>query len=127
MHLVCLLSVSQARKAEVEAAADRITSMIPLPSVLDTLHTRLLDDMRGAAAVGPDALPSAAFFTLINTHQSLNCAAFSPDTTTVAGVSVCLTHQLKSVLRAAEQIFPVSGSVTLFALLPMQGLKSFEA
>ena len=36
-------------------------------------------DVAGRAALSPEALPSVAFFTFVNTHQSLNAVAFSPD------------------------------------------------
>ena len=42
-------------------------------------------DLAARQAVGPEALPSCAFFTFVNTAQALNCAAFSPDGAHVAG------------------------------------------
>ena len=48
-------------------------------------------DLAARQAVGPEALPSCAFLTFVNTAQALNCAAFSPDGAHVAGVSAVLS------------------------------------
>ena len=73
------------RKAQSDAAAGRIESKVPLPPLSDRQAAAMLADMGARAAVGPAALPSCAFFTFVNTHQALNCAAFSPDASAVAG------------------------------------------
>ena len=71
----------------MDTGADRMESAVPLPPQSDRHAASRLADMVARAAVGPTLLPSCAFFTFVNTHQSLNCAAFAPDTTTVAGES----------------------------------------
>ncbi len=52
------------------------------------------------ARAAADALPSCAFFTFFNTHQSLNCVAFTSDAAVVAGgAKGACTEQFTCVAR----------------------------
>jgi len=77
---------TQARSKQREAAEGRIESGIPLPPSTDAHDAAVMADLAARAGVGPAALPSCAFATFVNTGQTLNCAAFAPDASTVAGV-----------------------------------------
>jgi len=58
---------------------------IPLLSVSPQMMASRIQDIRARAELSSDALPSAAFFTFVNTHHSLTCATFTDDCTLVAG------------------------------------------
>lgn len=71
-------------------------AQIPLPQLAEELLEERVLDVASRAALSPEALPSVAFFTFVNTHQSLNAVAFSPDGSWVTGarmprcaVSIC--------------------------------------
>lgn len=60
----------------------------------------MMDDISHRTVVGPEALPSAVFFTFLNTHQSLNCMAFAMDGTLVAGTdSKCMVSCIAALAR----------------------------
>ena len=48
-----------------------------------------IEDIRARVELSSDALPSAAFFTFVNTHHTLNCCTFTDDCTLVAGEAHC--------------------------------------
>ena len=50
------------------------------------LEARLMEDMSHRAALGGKDLPSAIFFTFLNTHQTLTCMSFSGDGSCIAGM-----------------------------------------
>jgi transcription initiation factor TFIID subunit 5 len=84
--------VASAKTRREAAGAGRMAAQLPLPEVPPEFETALLQEMgareaagAGGAPVGPAALPSAAFFTFLDTHQGLNCAALSADAARVAG------------------------------------------
>lgn len=60
---------------------------IPLVGMADELEAQLLESLDRRAAVGPTALPSAAFYTFVNSHHTLNCVTTSSDGACVAGQS----------------------------------------
>ena len=60
---------------------------IPLVGMADELEAQLLDGLDKRAAVGPAALPSAALYTFVNSHHTLNCVTSSSDGACVAGQS----------------------------------------
>jgi transcription initiation factor TFIID subunit 5 len=84
--------VAAAKTRREAVSASCRAPAIPLPEVPEERQAALLAEMaarEGAGAggkpVSPDALPSAAFFTFVNTQQTLNCAALSADGARVAG------------------------------------------
>ena len=58
---------------------------VPLVGMSDELEAKLLESMDSRATLGPTALPSAAFYTFVNSHHSLNCITTSSDGSCVAG------------------------------------------
>lgn len=60
---------------------------IPLVGMADELEAQLLESLERRAAVGPTALPSAAFYTFVNSHHTLNCVTSSSNGACVAGQS----------------------------------------
>ena len=64
-----------------------IVLQIPLVGVADELEAHLLECLDKRATVGPAALPSAAFYTFVNSHHTLNCVTSSSDGACVAGQS----------------------------------------
>ena len=60
---------------------------IPLVGVSEGLQAAMMEDISRRAVLDHESLPSALFFTFLNTHQTLNCIAFSPDGASVAGAS----------------------------------------
>ena len=54
-------------------------AQVPLPQLAEELLEERVADVAARAALAPEAPPSVAFFTFVNTHQSLNAVAFSPD------------------------------------------------
>ena len=57
---------------------------IPLPELPEERQAVLLAELEHRAVLSPQALPSAIFYTFINTHQSLNTVAFTSDAAVVA-------------------------------------------
>lgn len=80
----------QARIAQLEAAIDRVEPAVPLPPPAHDFDAYAAAELEARQAVSADALPSCAFLTFVNTAQALNCAAFSPDGGTVAGMQLFL-------------------------------------
>lgn len=60
---------------------------IPLPEVSEQWEGVMVREVAARATVSPQSLPSAAFYTFVNTHQSLNCVAFTSDAACVAGAT----------------------------------------
>ena len=57
----------------------------PLVAMSDELEAEMLQCLEQRAALSPTALPSAAFYTFVNSHHSLNCVTTSSDGACVAG------------------------------------------
>jgi transcription initiation factor TFIID subunit 5 len=81
---------AKSRRESVEA--DCMAAEFPLPPIPEERKAALLEEIRaretagaGGKPVSPAALPSAAFFTFVNTQQSLTCVALSADASRVAG------------------------------------------
>eukprot|EP00887_Chlorella_sp_A99_P008015 scaffold12.g8015.t1 len=81
----------QAQREEEEAlarAAEAATTKkqrIPLPELSDEARAAAMAQLPHRAPLSPAALPSAACFTFVNTHQSLNAIAFASDASALAG------------------------------------------
>ncbi len=58
---------------------------MPLPPMPEGLEAELLEDLESRVSLSDAALPSAVFYTFVNTHQSLNCVSFSSDGAMIAG------------------------------------------
>ncbi|KAK9828987.1 hypothetical protein WJX72_003246 [[Myrmecia] bisecta] len=105
-----------ARAAEKEkakrqvVATERIEAEIPLPEASEEMEAALLQDLENRAQLSSEALPSAAFFTFVNTHQSLNCATFSADGAFVAGGFADSSVRIYDVERAASSRLKGGGS-----------------
>ena len=63
----------------------RLVLQVPLPEVSEQWEGYLLREIGSRATLSSQALPSCAFYTFVNTHQSLNCAAFTSVAACVAG------------------------------------------
>lgn len=62
-----------------------VNLQIPLLPVADELEAELMQSIENRAAVSSTALPSAAFYTFVNSHHSLNCVTTTDDAVCVAG------------------------------------------
>ena len=58
---------------------------VEVPELPKGLEEEILEDIRNREDLSADNLPSAIFYTFVNTHQSLNCASFSRTGAYVAG------------------------------------------
>jgi transcription initiation factor TFIID subunit 5 len=56
-----------------------------MPTMSEEVEKQVLEDFRKRARLGSNSLPSVSFYSFINTHNSLNCAAISGDGALVAG------------------------------------------
>ncbi|KAA6423212.1 hypothetical protein WJX79_007050 [Trebouxia sp. C0005] len=73
------------RARQREAQQDRMEPQIPLVGISDELEADMLQCLEQRAALSPTALPSAAFYTFVNSHHTLNCVTTSSDAACVAG------------------------------------------
>lgn len=78
-------------------------AQVPLPQLAEELLEERVADVAGRAALSPEALPSVAFFTFVNTHQSLNAVAFSPD-----GGWVISARRADCAVSTCRSILPVA-------------------
>ena len=62
-----------------------LTLQIPLVGMADELEAQLLESLDNRVTLGPGALPSATFYTFVNSHHTLNCITTSSDGACVAG------------------------------------------
>ncbi|KAL4432555.1 hypothetical protein ABPG77_000492 [Micractinium sp. CCAP 211/92] len=76
---------NEARAKREGIGLDRMAPKFPLPPVDDEQERQLMEELPHRQQLSADALPSCAFFTFFNTHQSLNCVAFTSDAAVVAG------------------------------------------
>ena len=60
---------------------------VPVLAMSHKLEASYMKDIRMRSHLGSDALPSAVFFTFLNTDKSLNCIAFAADGALLAGAS----------------------------------------
>ena len=88
-------------------------AQIPLPQLAEELLEERLLDVAGRAALSPEALPSVAFFTFVNTQQSLNAVAFSPDSSWVIGArrARCAASMCGRLLPVASALFLAQASI----------------
>ena len=71
---------------------------IPLPDLPEGLEADLLEDIANRADLSSAVLPSAIFYTFVNTHQTLNCVAFSGSGSMVVGEPFLVPLHVESVL-----------------------------
>ena len=69
-----------------------------VPELPKGLEEQILEDIRNRDDISSANLPSAIFYTFVNTHQSLNCAGFSRTGAYVAGVKPSLQVKLHRML-----------------------------
>lgn len=60
---------------------------LEVPELPKALEEDILEDIRNREDVSAAKLPSAIFYTFVNTHQTLNCAGFSRTGAYVAGAA----------------------------------------
>lgn len=63
----------------------RFSEQIPLPKLSDEFLEGQVEDVKARVNLSSDALPSAIFFTFVNTHKAMNCSAITRDCSLVAG------------------------------------------
>ncbi|EIE22407.1 putative TAF5 [Coccomyxa subellipsoidea C-169] len=80
-----LRAAEKEKEKRLSAASDRIEPQVPLPPMPEGLEAELLEDLESRISLSDAALPSAVFYTFVNTHQSLNCVSFSSDGAMIAG------------------------------------------
>lgn len=68
-----------------------------VPELPKGLEEQILEDIRNREDISSATLPSAIFYTFVNTHQALNCAGFSRTGAYVAGVRPALCIKLTKV------------------------------
>lgn len=73
--------------AQLDAAIERVEPAIPLPPPPHEFDAMAAQELEARQPASAAALPSCAFLTFVNTAQALNCASFSPDGSSLAGVS----------------------------------------
>ncbi|EFN55699.1 hypothetical protein CHLNCDRAFT_133982 [Chlorella variabilis] len=78
-------AAAEARSKRENIGLDRVAPKFPLPPISDEQEGMLMQELQLRQQVSADSLPSCCFFTFFNTHQSLNCVAFSSDAAAVAG------------------------------------------
>ena len=76
---------------------DACITQVIVPELRKGLEEQILEDIRNRDDISSANLPSAIFYTFVNTHQSLNCAAFSRTGAYVAGVKPSLQIQLHCI------------------------------
>ncbi|KAI3425901.1 hypothetical protein D9Q98_007874 [Chlorella vulgaris] len=75
----------EAKHKRESIGLDRMAPQFPLPPLTDEQELMLTQELQLRQQVSDETLPSCCFFTFFNTHQSLNCVAFSSDAAVVAG------------------------------------------
>lgn len=80
MHKVSLCTIRNCCWSQACCAVQ-----IPLVGISDELEADMLQCLEQRAALSPTALPSAAFYTFVNSHHTLNCVTTSSDAACVAG------------------------------------------
>ncbi|GJV88028.1 transcription initiation factor TFIID subunit 5 [Tanacetum coccineum] len=74
-----------ARDGDKAAAAPRVKPELALPTIPADVENSILEDLRNRVQLSNITLPSACFYTFINTHNGLNCSTISHDGALVAG------------------------------------------
>ncbi|CAM8910039.1 unnamed protein product [Rhodiola kirilowii] len=80
--------VGKAARAETAAVTTprvKLKPELPLPAIPVEVEHSILEDLRNRVQLSSAALPSVSFYTILNTHNALNCAAISQDGSMVAG------------------------------------------
>eukprot|EP00743_Colponemidia_sp_Colp-15_P003530 GILK01003808.1.p1 GENE.GILK01003808.1~~GILK01003808.1.p1 ORF type:complete len:643 (+),score=125.74 GILK01003808.1:73-2001(+) len=72
-------------RKEEEVGDSVIKSAIALPRLNDATTVEIFEDVRNRVVLSAQDLPSVAFYTFLNTHQSLNAIEISNDASLVAG------------------------------------------
>lgn len=67
-------------------------AQIPLPNLSEAALEERMADIQARVTLSSGALPSVAFYTFVNTHQTLNCSTFNQNGSLVAGT--CLADYL---------------------------------
>ncbi|GAB4823536.1 hypothetical protein N2152v2_010582 [Parachlorella kessleri] len=78
-------AMQEAKEKREAVGTDRMAPEVPLPEVSEQWEGYLLREIGSRATLSSQALPSCAFYTFVNTHQSLNCVSFTSDAACVAG------------------------------------------
>ncbi|KAH1131620.1 hypothetical protein J1N35_002998 [Gossypium stocksii] len=72
-------------EAKPTPAAPRVKPELTLPVMSTEVEQSMLEDLRNRVQLSSVALPSVSFYTLLNTHNGLNCSSISQDGSLVAG------------------------------------------
>lgn len=97
------------RARQKQATQDRMEPKMPLMPISDELEAEMLQSIENRAALSSSALPSAAFYTFINSHHTLNCITSSSDGSCVAGgfadssVRIYDLEKLAATRKASQQ------------------------
>lgn len=75
-----------------------------MPELPKGLEEAILEDIRNREDVSADALPSAIFYTFVNTHQALNCAGFSRTGAYVAGAILNEPWRTRNQMRRLRSV-----------------------
>ncbi|CAE6120148.1 unnamed protein product [Arabidopsis arenosa] len=65
--------------------APRVKPELALPVMSTDVEQSILEDLRNRVQLSSVAMPSVSFYTLVNTHNGLNCSSISHDGSLVAG------------------------------------------
>lgn len=99
---------------------------IPLVGIADELEARLLEGLDNRVSVGPTALPSAVFYTFVNSHHTLNCVTSSSDGACVAGQHACALTGCSLLVTAAVTGFSFFVRVYTQITQSCEGLDTFD-
>ncbi|GMY29191.1 transcription initiation factor TFIID subunit 5 [Fagus crenata] len=72
-------------EANTVITAPRVKPELALPVISTEVEKSILEDLRNRVQLSSVSLPSVSFYTLINTHNGLNCSSISHDGSLVAG------------------------------------------
>lgn len=114
---------AQAKTRRETLGAACMASQIPLPAVPEEREAALLLEMKerekaggpGMQPLSAQALPDAAFFTFVNSGQSLNCVSLSSDAALVAGGfadSSVRVYDLRSAPQPGPSTMEIDGRQT---------------
>uniref|UniRef100_A0A7N0R8E8 TFIID subunit TAF5 NTD2 domain-containing protein n=1 Tax=Kalanchoe fedtschenkoi TaxID=63787 RepID=A0A7N0R8E8_KALFE len=78
-------AVKAARPETATVTAPRVKPELALPAIPTEVEQSILEDLRNRVQLSSAALPSVSFYTFLNAHNALNCAAISADGSMVAG------------------------------------------
>ncbi|XVE71255.1 hypothetical protein DITRI_Ditri10aG0136100 [Diplodiscus trichospermus] len=72
-------------EANTTSAAPQVKPELTLPVMPTEVEQSILEDLRNRVQLSSVTLPSVGFYTLLNTHNGLNCSSISHDGSLVAG------------------------------------------